>query len=144
MSAAIVFIGFMGAGKTSAARGVAAKLGVAPLDTDELIAERIPGGSISGYFREHGEEAFRDLEREVVLAAISTPRAVVALGGGAIEIPEVRDALTDHVTCWCRVEEEVAWERCAGTDRPLARNRDGDPIPTPVSVAIDVTDVTFT
>ncbi len=125
MAAAIVFIGFMGAGKSSAARGAAARLGVDPIDTDELIVERVPGGSIAGYFREHGEQAFRDLERETVLAAISTPGAVVALGGGAIETEEIRRALADHVSCWCRVEEGVAWERCAGTDRPLARDRDG-------------------
>lgn len=125
MSAAIIFIGFMGAGKSSAARGTASRLGVDPIDTDQLIAERIPGGSIAAYFRDQGEAAFRELERQVVLEAISTPGAVVALGGGAIETPEVRAALADRLTCWCRVEEEVAWERCAGGDRPLARDRDG-------------------
>lgn len=49
----------------------------------------------------------------------------VALGGGAVESERVRAALKDHVTVWCRIDEDLAWARCAGTARPLARNRDG-------------------
>ncbi len=121
----IVFIGFMGAGKSTAARAAARVLGADYVDTDDLIAAEIPGGSIAGFFREHGEARFRELEERVVLEALERPGAVVALGGGAVESERVRAALAGHVTAWCRVEEEVAWERCSGTDRPLARDRDG-------------------
>jgi 3-dehydroquinate synthase len=121
---AIVFIGFMGAGKSAAARGAARVLGCDPVDTDELIAAEI-GGSISGFFREHGEAAFREIEERIVLEAIGRPGAVVALGGGAVESERVRAALAGRVTAWCRVDEPLAWERASGTDRPLARDRDG-------------------
>jgi len=121
----IVFIGFMGAGKSSAARGAARVLGAEYVDTDHLIADRIPGGSIAGFFREQGEAAFRELEEQVVLEALERQGIVVALGGGAVESERIRAALAGHVTAWCRVEEAVAWERCSGTDRPLARDRDG-------------------
>ena len=114
----------MGAGKTAAARGAARALGTDYVDTDQLIAAEIPGGSISGYFREHGEAAFRELEERVVLEALERPGAIVALGGGAVESERVRAALASHVTAWCRVAEDVAWERASGTDRPLARDRD--------------------
>jgi shikimate kinase/3-dehydroquinate synthase len=120
----IVFIGFMGAGKSSAARGAARALGTDWVDTDELIAAEIPGGSISGFFREQGEGEFRELEERVALGALERPGAIVALGGGAVESERIRAALRDHVTAWCRVSEEVAWERSSGTDRPLARDRD--------------------
>ncbi|MFN8112351.1 MAG: bifunctional shikimate kinase/3-dehydroquinate synthase [Solirubrobacterales bacterium] len=120
----IVFIGFMGAGKSSAARGAAGALGTDWVDTDQLISAEIPGGSISGFFREQGEAAFRELEERIVLEALERPGAVVALGGGAVESERIRAALRDHVTAWCRVSEEVAWERSSGTDRPLARDRD--------------------
>ena len=121
----IVFIGFMGAGKSSAARAAARVLGADYVDTDDLIAAEIPGGSIAGFFREDGEARFRELEERIVLEALERPGAVVALGGGAVESERVRAALAGHVTAWCRVEEEVAWERSSGTDRPLARDRDG-------------------
>jgi shikimate kinase/3-dehydroquinate synthase len=121
--AAIVFIGFMGAGKSAAARGTAGALGTEPVDTDDLVTSEV-GGSIEAFFREHGEEAFREVEERVVLAALERG-GVVALGGGAVESERVRQALDDHVTVWCRVEEDVAWDRCRGSDRPLARDRDG-------------------
>ena len=121
----IVFIGFMGAGKSSAARAAARVLGADYVDTDDLIAAEIPGGSIAGFFREQGEARFRELEERIVLEALERPGAVVALGGGAVESERVRAALAGHVTAWCRVDEEVAWERSSGTDRPLARDRDG-------------------
>ena len=50
---------------------------------------------------------------------------VVALGGGAIESDVIRAALGGHVTVWCQISEEMAWARCSGSDRPLARNREG-------------------
>jgi hypothetical protein len=106
----IVFIGFMGAGKSSAARAAARVLGADFLDTDDLIAAEIPGGSIAGFFREQGEARFRELEERIVLEALERPGAVVALGGGAVESERVRAALAGHVTAWCRVEEEVSWE----------------------------------
>ena len=120
----IVFIGFMGAGKSSAARAAARVLGAEYVDTDDLIAAEIPGGSIAGFFREQGEASFREIEERIVLAALERPGAVVAVGGGAVESERVRAELAGHVTAWCRVEEEVAWERSSGTDRPLARDRD--------------------
>ncbi len=115
----------MGAGKSAAARGAAAALGTDYVDTDQLISAEIPGGSIAGFFREQGEAAFRELEERIVLEAIERPGAVVAVGGGAVESERIREALRGHVTAWCLVSEEVAWERCSGTDRPLARDRDG-------------------
>ncbi len=121
----IIFIGFMGAGKSAAARAAAHALGTEYVDTDHLIAEQIPGGSIAGFFRDQGEAQFRELEERVVLGALERPNAVIALGGGAVESERVRTALGAHVSTWCRVEEEVAWARCTGTDRPLARDRDG-------------------
>ena len=103
----------MGAGKSAAARGAAAALGAAVVDTDELVAAEI-GGSIAGFFRERGEARFREIEERVVLAALERGGAVVALGGGAVESERVRAALAVHVTAWCRVDEPAAWERWPG------------------------------
>jgi shikimate kinase/3-dehydroquinate synthase len=121
--ATIVFAGFMGAGKSTAARAVGRALGLDVADTDELVAKRA-GKAIPAIFRDEGEAGFRELEEQVVLEALEGG-GVVALGGGAVESERVRAALREQLTVWCKVPVELAWTRCSGTDRPLARNRDG-------------------
>jgi shikimate kinase/3-dehydroquinate synthase len=119
---ALAFVGFMGAGKTAAARAAAAELGTEAVDADELI-ERELGDSIAAFFEREGEAAFREREEQVVLGLLARG-GVVSLGGGAVTSPRVREELRHHVAAWCRVEPDVAWERSAGSDRPLARDRD--------------------
>jgi shikimate kinase/3-dehydroquinate synthase len=119
----IAFVGFMGAGKSTAAHVVARELGLEVADTDEMVA-REAGTSIAALFANEGEAGFREREERVVLEALSRG-GVVSLGGGAVESERVRAALREHVTVWCEVGVDVAWARCSGTDRPLARNRDG-------------------
>ena len=62
---ALVFIGFMGAGKTTGARAAAAALGVKAMDTDRALEQRL-GASIDEYFASHGERAFREAEEDLV------------------------------------------------------------------------------
>ncbi len=113
----------MGAGKSTMAQRAGRVLGIEVADTDALI-EKETGRPIATLFAELGESGFRELEERVTLAALERGGAV-ALGGGAVESAAIREALAAHVTVWCRVTEDLAWARCAGTDRPLARNRDG-------------------
>lgn len=117
----IALIGFMGAGKTTAARTIARELGLELRDTDELIQSG-SGRPIATLFKEHGETKFREIEERVTLGALDRG-GVVALGGGAIESERIRGALAGHVVVWCHVSLETAWDRCTGSDRPLARNR---------------------
>ncbi len=121
----VVCIGFMGAGKSTAARSAAAALGREAFDVDQLIEERL-GKSIERVFAEHGEPAFREAEERITLELLATPAdAVVSLGGGAIGSPAVRDALRHQLVLWLDVDVQTAWERCSGTGRPLARDREG-------------------
>jgi shikimate kinase / 3-dehydroquinate synthase len=121
---ALVFVGFMGAGKSRAARAVAAKRGVDALDSDREL-ERKLGGSIEAWFHREGEAAFRAREEEVVLGLLSRPdAAVVALGGGAPGSERVREALRSHTVVHLDVDAETAWSRTAGKGRPLARDRE--------------------
>ena len=102
----IALVGFMGAGKTTAARAVGG------IDTDDLI-EAAAGKPISDIFRDDGEAVFRAYEEEAI---------VLALGGGAVKSQRVRDALDDMLTIWLDVDVETCWERVQGSDRPLAQN----------------------
>ena len=125
----IVFIGFMAAGKTRAADAVAERLDLGVIDTDELL-ERELGEPIAAFFERAGEAEFRGREERLVVSALDAlagqvggPSSVVALGGGAIESPRVRAALAEHMPVWCDVDEEIAWERASGSERPLATDR---------------------
>ena len=120
---ALVFVGFMGAGKSSSARSVAAELGVAPLDSDRELEAQL-GEPIESFFDREGEAAFRAREEEVVLGLLARPdAAVVALGGGATGSERVREALLAHTVVHLDVETEEAWRRATGKGRPLARDR---------------------
>jgi shikimate kinase/3-dehydroquinate synthase len=119
---ALVFAGFMGAGKSSAAKTVAAELGVQAVDSDHEI-ERELGEPIESWFDRNGEAAFRTLEEEIVLRLLERPDLrVLALGGGSLGSDRVQDALSRHVVVYLDVDTESAWRRCGGS-RPLARDR---------------------
>ena len=78
----IVLVGFMGAGKTSGVRSLAAQLDCQPLDSDHEL-ERSLGESIESFFDREGEHAFRAREEEAVLELLGREDgAVIALGGG--------------------------------------------------------------
>ena len=79
---AIVFIGFMGAGKSTAAAAVGELAGGAE-DVDELIEAKV-GMPVRDYFDAQGEEAFRAVEREVAAGLLrEADGGAIALGGGA-------------------------------------------------------------
>lgn len=119
---ALVFVGFMGAGKTTAARRLAKRFGTEVVDADALIAEQL-GMPIDRCFAEQGEAAFRALEERVVGELLEQARGgVFSLGGGALHSLRIRDALRRHTTILLDVDVNVAWERAAGRGRPLARD----------------------
>ncbi len=123
--AAVALVGFMGAGKSAVGRELAATLGLPFVDTDDLIVAR--AGPIDEIFRTRGESAFRALEAGLVTTALADALdrpCVLALGGGAVLSPEVREALTrlPHVV-WLVAPPEVLWARATGPGqaaRPLA------------------------
>jgi shikimate kinase/3-dehydroquinate synthase len=120
----VAVIGFMGAGKSTAARAAARALHRRAVDVDEVIQERL-GRSIPETFARGGEAAFRAVEEQVTLELLDADDApVLALGGGAVGSPAIRRALAEHLVVWIEVDAETAWRRCEGTGRPLARSRE--------------------
>ncbi len=104
----VALVGFMGAGKTTAAQAV----GLPVVDADDLV-EQAAGKSIAAVFQDDGEAAFRAFEEEAI---------VLALGGGAVTSARVREALRDTLTVWLDVDVDTCWERVRGSDRPLAQD----------------------
>jgi shikimate kinase/3-dehydroquinate synthase len=119
-----VLVGFMGAGKSTAARAAAEALSEEAIDTDALLEAEL-GESIEAFFDREGEATFRVREEELVLRVLGgREAAAVSLGGGALGSERVRDALRSHVVVMLEVDPTTAWERSAGRGRPLARDRD--------------------
>ncbi len=75
----VVLTGFMGTGKSTVGVLLAERLGWEACDTDDLIAER--NGPVAEIFIERGEEAFRDLEREIVKELAQRKHLVISTGG---------------------------------------------------------------
>jgi shikimate kinase/3-dehydroquinate synthase len=118
---AIVFIGFMGAGK-STALAAARRAGLETTEIDALMEEAL-GTTIAHAFERDGEEAFRAREAEVVGSLLEgADGGAIALGGGSILAERIRAALDRHVVVWLQVDAAEAWRRIARSDRPLAQN----------------------
>ncbi len=119
----VAMIGFMGAGKSTAARSAAEALGSVAVDVDEVVEQRL-GKPIAQVFAQDGEAAFRAAEERVTLDLLRAPGTrVLALGGGAVGSAAVRAALADHLVIWIDVDVGTAWARCAASGRPLASDR---------------------
>jgi shikimate kinase/3-dehydroquinate synthase len=121
----LALAGFMGSGKTTVGRVVAARLGRRLVDLDREVEERA-GAAIAQLFATRGEAGFREVEegvaRDVLLGG---EPVVVALGGGAVLSERTRAELAARAfTVLLDVDPEEAWERVAGTGRPLAQAED--------------------
>jgi shikimate kinase len=126
----IVLVGFMGAGKTTVGRLLAARLDVPFVDSDEVIVDRA-GRPIAAIFADDGEPAFRQLEHEVIATLLRGPDAVLALGGGAVQHPVTRTLLAASPAgpavpvVHLRVSYAEAMRRIGGDqDRPMLARPD--------------------
>ena len=83
MTTRIFLVGMPGSGKSTVGRQLARRLRLPFFDSDHVIEERL-GCSIREYFAQAGEEAFRDLEQQVLSELAQGSDAVIATGGGAV------------------------------------------------------------
>ena len=122
----IALVGLMGVGKTTVGRRLAKKLDREFSDSDDAI-EEASGRTVAGYFRDHGEEAFRDGEFRVIKRLLEQEKPLIlATGGGAFIHPPTRKLLLEKaVVIWLKGDLEVLIERVSRNDkRPLLKDVD--------------------
>ncbi len=138
----IVLTGFMGAGKSTVGRILAARLRWPFIDIDSLITAE-HGRTVAQIFADHGEEHFRRLEAEATARVLDPAhdyeQAVIALGGGAIETEAVRQLLFPGpssvpatVTIFLSAPLPELLARCHGGAAPSASSpsaQPGEPAP---------------
>ena len=83
----IYLVGFMGSGKTTVGRELAARIDAPFFDLDELIeaSEKV---SIKDIFAQRGEPYFRKRERDLLRSTKNLDAAVIATGGGTFTFDE--------------------------------------------------------
>jgi shikimate kinase len=121
----VYLVGFMGAGKTTAGKRLAALLGWDFIDNDALTEERA-GNPISEIFRLYGQTHFRQLERGALMSELERRRVVIATGGGAFPQSAANRHLmrSDGFVVWLDVPLGVIRARLHGSEdtRPLMRD----------------------
>jgi shikimate kinase len=120
----IYLIGMMGAGKTTVGQLLAKQLGYRFIDTDDLIS-KATHQSISDIFATEGEEAFRDIESQVLSQLCAYKKFVIATGGGIILKQMNWSYLRHGIIIWLNVPVEELLNRLKeDTTRPLLQHPD--------------------
>lgn len=119
----VLFVGFMGAGKTTVARRVAKLTRMPCIDLDMYLENR-EGKTCSQIFDEVGEDGFRDLETGVLRQFAYGDPMIISCGGGVIKRDENREILKDAgFVIYLQVSADEAAERIGdASSRPMFKN----------------------
>lgn len=88
----ILFVGFMGSGKSSVSRRLSAMTGLSLIDVDQRIVAT-QHRSIPQIFDDEGEKGFRRIETQTLAGIAYESRSIVSCGGGIVCNAENRSVL---------------------------------------------------
>jgi shikimate kinase len=122
----IFLVGFMGAGKTTIGKKLAAKLGCEFVDLDAMI-EKVEGMYIRDIINEKGEHYFREVESRT-LQQLDLIEKVISTGGGTPYYFDNMDWMKiNGIAVYVELDEGVLYSRLRTTDlqnRPLLKDLD--------------------
>ncbi len=112
----------MGAGKTTAARRLAQRLGWEVVDTDAMFEEKYKI-SVNDFFNKYDGPLYRKLESEVLKETENLKNTVISTGGGTACYFDNMEWMNQHgLTVFLRISEKAVVDRLlhAKRKRPLA------------------------
>ena len=117
----LVFLGMMGAGKSSIGSIVSKKLDIDFIDIDKEIENKL-GMKISKIFENKGEKYFREIEENFTLKILKRSNIVISIGGGAFLNSKVKKEILDnHISFWLNWDIKTLINRIKDSQkRPVA------------------------
>jgi len=124
----IFLIGFMGSGKTTLGRKLAARMNYEFIDLDHKLEQQVEL-SIAEYFTLFGEDAFRKLEKDVLRRTPYPENAVISTGGGLPCYFDNMDWMKANGTVvYLKLPPKTLADRLENgkEERPLLQDKHGD------------------
>ena len=121
----IYLVGYMGAGKTTAAKRLAHRLGWEHYDTDALFEEKYHI-SVDDFFHKYDEALFRKLESKILQSTENLENAVISTGGGTPCFNDNMTWMNGHgTTVFLKISPQTAVSRImlSKKKRPLAAGK---------------------
>lgn len=117
----IILVGPPGSGKSTIGKELADIFGLDFVDTDAEIVRKY--GKITDIFEKHGENYFRQLEREVLGSLVNKRNLLISTGGGIVVNSESMEKLcsdNDNIVVFINPSFEILLNRTSkSNDRPL-------------------------
>lgn len=123
----IFLIGYMGSGKSTVGKKLAAKIGYDFIDLDKFIETEYKQ-TISEIFATKGEKEFRAMEHNALKKLIEKNKLVVACGGGTPCYYNNMELMNNHgMTVYLKMSSDSLVNRLsnAKNERPLIANKTG-------------------
>lgn len=124
----VIFIGYMGAGKTTVGKALAKELGLVFYDLDWYIETRMRK-TVKQLFDERGEEGFRQIEYNMLHEVAEFENVIISCGGGTPCFYDNMDYLNQQgETVYLKGSPQVIYEhlKMAKGVRPLLLNKTPD------------------
>ena len=121
-------VGFMGCGKTTWSRKLAAKLGYEFIDLDHTLEAQV-GMSIAEYFSSFGEDAFRQTESDLLKNTTYPENVIISTGGGLPCFFDNMDWMNANgQTLYIQLSPKTLADRLehSKTVRPVLQGKKGD------------------
>jgi len=134
----IYLIGYMGSGKTTVGKKLAAKMDYSFLDLDKMIEHKFKI-TIPDLFAKYDEKTFRKLEQETLLDTFTLANTVISTGGGTPCFYDNMELINKNgLSVYLKMHPKSLYERLIKSKkkRPLLANKSTEEILKHISMQV--------